>query len=281
MLRLSTRAPAPKEDQTAHFMMFDSPAEIADFVEQKCSANRHMMPGKWYGKEGAAECCQKAKTGDLTMAAASDALLDKFERYVPETLKDIVCNDVVGAVANVPAYLAGHPLNMCRRSRAESDAGPLAIIVDLTISGGLLSQQIEKRGASILALTRILSAKRPIELWVGAGLNKGLGGAYVFSKVNTSPLDLATSAFALCAQSFVRRLCYASICAGMGSSGSWPFCNYGFASKNMEKIIAPAFTHTTETLCIPGAHVNDPTIRNPEAWLADQIAKHMPQELGA
>jgi hypothetical protein len=272
---------APKD----HFVLADSMADLgrgAPGIAPTTAYERDSDRPEWYGRITFDEACQLAIQGDVKLVAKSDKLLAKFERYAFETTGRGWRNDVVGALPDVPAYIAGHPLNMRRRTRLDSAAAPIAIVIDTTISAAIDSKTIMRRGAAILALVRILAGRRPVELWavsqVGA---KDSGCATVGARIDTTPLDLGTAAFALTHPGFPRRLCY-SMARKYGFSGSWPYNRGGGESRDcMVDMLRPAMPHVTECLFMPGMHVEDSAANEPELWIEQKLAELMPHDLAA
>lgn len=153
-----------------------------------------------------------AKHGDLSHAGRSDKLLEKIEHlatFVSTAFQ--VQHSVTGGVPNIPSMLAGHPAHMRLRRRVLTQQAPLAIIIDATVSAGVEKESIERRGAAALALVRVLSAVRPITLYVAAGLKTHGKSIIVTVPINTAPLDLARAAWALGAPDFLRRAIFSVI----------------------------------------------------------------------
>jgi hypothetical protein len=144
----------------------------------------------------------------------------------------------------------------------------LAIIADVTTSASVSGGDIQRRGAAILALVRVLSTRRPIELWAGTMVDadNGRNAVYTFARIETSPLDLATACFALAHPAFPRHLCY-GLARLHGYAGRWPYDKNSRHRDHMAAILAPAFSHATQTLCLPSLHAADQSCTNPEAWL--------------
>jgi hypothetical protein len=271
---------APKD----HFVLADSMADLgreAPGIAPENASERIGYDTTWYGGVTFDEACELAIHGDVKLVAKSDALLAKFERYAFETSGKGWRNDVVGALPDVPAYIAGHPLNMRRRTRLDSAAAPIAIVIDTTISAAIDSKTIMRRGAAILALVRILAGRRPVELWAVSQVNAEDGGcATVGARIDTTPLDLGTAAFALTHPAFPRRLCY-SIARKYGFSGSWPYHKGGESRDCMVDMLRPAMPHVAECLFMPGMHVQDSAANEPELWIEQKLAELMPHDLAA
>lgn len=272
-----------KDGRTDNYLTFDSPAELADYAADRAADNSHLTrgPSGFFGPDTGKEALRKARTGDdLAGVPASDALLEKFERFTFETARKAWADDVCGSIPNVPAFIAGHPLAMRRRIRQDSASAPVAIIADLTMSAMITARQIASRGAAILALVRILSARRPVELWAGCMMGAGVGDrdlSAVFCRIETTPLDLATAAYVMTSASFPRRLCYGLASAEHGFSGHWPYSNDHKAPKTHGlQIIRRALEHVTEALYVPPIYADDLIATAPEQWIEEQLAALSP-----
>jgi len=285
-------APAPEcvekalgREATNHWLLFDNPGELADYAIRECPSNSNMNARTGFaGPHDAQETAKRTREGDLSCVEKADALLSRFERFAFETGRKAWLDDVTGAIPNVPAFIAGHPLAMRRRARQDSAAAPLAIIADLTTSAGLSTAQIEARGSAILALVRILSARRPVELW--AGCMVGAGGCdrdlcAVFCQIESAPLDLARAAYVMTGAGFPRRLCYGIAECRHNFRGGWPYNNTDASKQNLTAICAQAFHHASETLCIPPIHVRDLLVKSPEVWIEQKLAELSPVDLAA
>lgn len=264
------------------FRLYDSPAEMAaDF--KATSGKRYNKPASaWSGNVSGPKACELATNGDLSQVAASDAMLAQFESYGLDTTRRAWQDDCAGGVPNVPAFLAGQPLAMRRRTTYRDAAAPLAVIVDLTTTASFTPGQIRRRGIAILALVRALSQRRPIELWAGVMLdaNDGRDSVTVMARIETAPLDLATAAHCLTHASFPRLIGH-GIADADGYTGSWPYQSYGHPEHRpqMAAMLAPAFSHATETLCLPCMISRDDSIDRPEKWVAEQLARLAPVDL--
>ena len=267
------------------FRLFDTLAGLGSFALENPEAIRGSGGRReWSGGQNWRDAAISCRTGDISRVAASDNLLAQMEQYELATPRRVWIDDVCGPLPNVPAFLSGLPQSMRRRERDESANAPLAIIVDLTTSAAISAEDINTRGAALLALVRTLSARRPVELWVCAGEDAISSGAgFVAARLETSPLDLSSAAYALTHAGLVRALMYGVLGGdpAIRSRGLWPFSRSPLTRTEMEAAFAPAMSHVTETLCIPGIHKEDPCVNDPLAWLARQIAEHAPVSLDA
>jgi len=259
-------------DAKTHFRFADTPGEMADYAMRRAPYMRGA--DEWSGGLDAKESVRRCHYGDLSRVAPSDALLSRFERFAFQSVRREWRDDISGQVPNVPAFIAGTPLSMRRRAKVESPAAPLAIVVDLTSSANISPEMLERRGAAILAIVRVLSARRPVELWAGTmtDANGRKNASAHFARIETAPLDLARAAFVLVSPAFPRQLCYGASRAD-GFEGAWPYGNDDASRRFMADILRPAMTHVEDFLAIPAAHSGDEMTRNPEAWIEATLAR--------
>ena len=271
-----------KQTRKTHYVMADSMSALADAA---LARGRQQKGGDaWNGFLDLAGAARVAREGDLKRVAKSDSLLARFERFSFSRAGKAWRRDVCGNVPNVPAVLAGAPATMRRRVKLHADAAPIAIIVDLTTSGSIEADAIEKRGAAILALTRVLAARRPVELWAGAivGADSDQNGVAMFTRIDTAPLDLARAAFAMISPAFTRQMLYSLARGAYGFEGRWPYGNSGDASRLfLADIMRPALPHVADVLAIPAAHYDDKISANPESWIESTLARLDGADVGA
>jgi hypothetical protein len=217
-----------------------------------------------------------AATGELTRVAAADKYLAKLEEVSILSGKRVWENNVTGALPDVGAFVAGSPLSMRSRRKTRDDSAPLGIIFDGTTSGGISHSDMEKRGTVVLALVRLLAMRRPIELWLAAGLGGANGqGSWIATRLDTAPLDLARACYALSNPLATRVLGYESIQGEIeGAYGAWPYNGGALSATDFHKVCAQAFPHLTDILAIPGIIISDDMVKKPEAWLRAQVAKY-------
>lgn len=274
----------PKATRTAKIGQDRLRADFFDTAEE-FMANREATGAQfyrfrdvsWTGGIGSTDHAHRtARAGDLALVAPSDRLLSALETVSPITSAWETIDDVAGAVPNVPAYLAGTPLTMRRRRRTVREAAPLAVYVDLTSSAGIDAETLMRRGAAILALVRVLSARRPVELWAGASLDWQLKQACaVFFRLDTAPLDLARAAHLLTHPSVPRGMCYGHLMTHYGAQGSWAFgagqqAKWVRLARPLIEQIAPS---STEILFISPAFLAH-DMSAAERWLKAMIAEH-------
>lgn len=262
-----------KHGGTDYFAITDLPgfAELTDTCDGY-KRNRVTENNNWTGNKAWDVSVEHVRSGDLSGVAASEALLDKLEseQFVSPVWRNRL--DVVGGAPCVPAFLAGHPMNMRRRERVATESGPLAVIVSMTLSGGIETDTMRKRGATLLALVRLLSASRPVELYTAICLGGSRHGTHVLTRLDTAPLDLARAAHMLTCPSVTRGLGYA-ICETMKSGGSWPHGDFDHYQKTARELYTGVLGTSSEVLYVGAAHLSDPLVSKPVEWIKDTLAK--------
>jgi len=252
--------------------VFDDLDTLADFAAG-AHYKHHNSDHKWSGGS-LRECVLKTRDGDLGLAAQSEALLARFESLRFETPRREWRSDVSGFVPNVPAYIAGHPNAMRRRERAPSVVAPITVFVDVFASAAFSHQAILARGAAVLALVRVLARVRPISLYVGFGSTAWNGGSgMVAVRINTSPLDLAHAAWALCGIGFLRQVLFSAL-EGTFPSGPFPALRPALADVAAEMLPAG-----TQVIAVSGVVSN--ITQDPGAWISERIREALPAEIGA
>ena len=250
---------------TDKWLICESLAELAQ------SAQGH---GSCFGS--GSEEAKKAQTGELSRVADADAYLAKLESLSVLSAKRSWQDNVTGSVPNVGAYLAGSPTAMRFRRSSREESAPLGIVFDGTTSGGISDSDMTKRGVVVLALVRMLAMRRPVELWLAAGLGgSNSQGSWVATRLETAPLDLARACYALSNPKATRVLGYSAIYgAHTGSDGCWPYNGSALTADKFHAVASRAFPHLTDILAIPGILNSDALLKNPEAWLRAQVAKY-------
>lgn len=256
------------------FCLFDGTSELVAFARQHKAYHSGRRNSFWDDMSGS-DCLDCVQNGDLSRVAESDKFLEQFEsQALPSATHEIIAN-VVGGIPHIPNYLAGVPESMRYRRKSNAESAPLAIIVDLTSSAGIKSDDIRKRGVALLAFTRAISAKRPVELWAVAGLGgDGATKAYwAGCRLDTAPMDLARACPTLASTAFPRNVLY-RICRHHGSNGKWPYNGGALNAETTEKVFRPAMPHVADMLCVPGVYLTDPLIRNPVKWINDRLEEY-------
>jgi len=270
------------------FVICDSVEDLAAHADALPKESRGYPESRWTGGQSYDESLAYCRNGDLSRVAPSDEYMQRFEDLIGyESRAFRTINDVAGGMPNVPAYLTGQPLAMRRRARVQSEQAPLAVVVDLASSGGIEAKHLERRGAAILAIVRLLSAIRPISLHaVVAALPLGdayqetheYGASCVAVRIETAPLDLARAAHVLGAVSTARQICYSIVAHSVGTTAR--ACSLSWAYKSVDKYRARGAElwkqalQLDEVVFLAPAFINDPAIDNPERFVRDMLAKY-------
>lgn len=256
----------------------DGPMDLATLAETMASNSHYRIDsGKWHGMDWSA-AMQGVQSGNLARVPQSDKFLSAIEDQVFISPAWRVIDDVVGAVPNVPNYIAGLPCAMRRRVRTASETAPLAIFADVSSSGSVSTRDMIARGAAMLALVRMLANIRPVELWTVSvvGVPHSHNAYGVITRVDTAPLDLARAAHLLCEPAMARRFGYGigHMLANDEATGwtPWAFDNADLWRKNAREILS-AHTGGSESVYFPAVHACDESIQDPVTWLKTMIAR--------
>ncbi len=253
------------------FTMF-SASEIPELVAKHGS---NFSFGSWVGDKKDA-FMQKVVLGDESLVASSEQFLEKIEDQVPMSRGWRNVDDVVGAVPNIPAFLAGHPQHMRRRHRVAKENAPLAIYMDLTSSAMIEADKVTRRGVVLLALARMLVEHRPVELWVGTTKGRPGYAGTVAWRIDTAPLDLARAAYHIGAAAMARGFGYGLDNAIHKTGGAWAWGDYDPAkhSATAQDRLTPIIG-CSELLFVPPIFGFDPLLNDPVAWIRAALKKYV------
>lgn len=270
---------AAKRDMIALYSDVESFAARADRADKSHSYAR---ASDWNGNVAFAENVRRCRAGDLSRVAASESYLAALEsRFQFQTSAYRTIDSMAGGVPNVPAMLAGQPMHMRQRRRMIKEAAPLNVMVDVTSSGGIDSATLERRGAALLALVRILSSVRPVSLYVCVNAlpssARNLTSSAVAVRIETAPLDLARAGHLLCSTGISRQIGYTIMCenAGQRSSGgiAWPYNGADHSRKNGVAYWQRAIG-LDEMLFLAPVYIGDKSVSNPVEWIADMLRQY-------
>lgn len=259
------------------FALYDLPglADAADRAVLNSASHNSWMGGSLAG------AVDGIRHGNLANVEASDALMGELEDCVFVSRKFRVIDDVCGAMPNVPAFIAGLPTSMRRRARTVAQAAPLSVFIDLTSSANIDAAEVSRRGMAALALVRLLTNVRPVELWAMCGLGQPAIAAYCAVRIETAPLDLARAAHVLTSTAVVRGLMYKLACEACGRQvGGWPNGCADQQRKHGAEILARVVHPGSDVLFVPPIHSRD-TFDNPVAWIKTMLAEYGGQTVEA
>jgi hypothetical protein len=252
---------------------FQSIAALADAIGTD-NAEHYLSRHSRANDEGTpAQCLEYARHGDAALVPDAEKLIDKLAVAIDVPEREII-SDIVGGWPSVPDFIAGHPDCMRRRAAVESEASPLAIWVIVTASYSVNPEQMTRRGTAILALVMALSRIRPIELGIiSLDMAKNGTESVIAATVNTTPLDIATAAYALTSAAFFRRLCYGLASKLHNIIGRWPQAYLSDRKTYLAGLLERLGADPTRDLIIEGAFISDPLLDDPIAWVRGQVAK--------
>jgi hypothetical protein len=263
--------------------VFDSVSEFADAV-QTIKMPDHSTGNAWNGGEHVDAVTRKCRTGDMARVAASDEFMSKFEALLGYSGSAFqVQNAMTGGAPNIGAYLSGNPMNMRVRRRVETEKAPLNIVVDCVSSAGIDVKTLEKRGAAILALVRVLSATRPVSLYIAATALSSRDmethtSHGVVMRLDSAPLDLARAAHMLCATGVSRQMAYGFIQTHGGYRDDVGGLYWGYSSEQFQRENGKAYWQRSlgigEMLYIAAPYLTDDIVTAPEKWLKQMIAEY-------
>lgn len=288
----------PEIDKNAqdHFVLMDQ-SDLAEYLTKNVRTDNEYRKecnpsNSWTGNLSYSDSMQRLRDGHEPTAQKSDAYLEKMEDRSFNSRRFRNRPALSGGVPCIPAFLSGTPLAMKRRERVMDDQAPLSIIVDIASSSGLCAATLEKRGAAITALVRMLSAVRPVTLMIGCSVTPAKGeknkdGAstwHIFTRIDTTPIDLGRTAHLLSHPSIARGAFYGAASAERNIEQEspqrsvnlhWPY-RHGSEGirKHAHAIFERILPNATESLYIGAAHIADENVSNPEQWLDTMLTQH-------
>jgi len=252
---------------------FDSAPEFANDAKPYASA-----ASGWTGAT-ASEAYDACTIGDLECVPAAERMIDKISANV-ETTRSVWEPAVAGAYPIIPDYLAGHPLNMRRRTHVANENAPLKIYLDLTSSAGVGSRDLVNRGIAFLALAMLLTRSRPVEMHVftalGSRAGSTRGSGIVSFPLPTAPLDLAIAG-GVFTKGIARTLGYEYLAKVLGTGPAWLM---GISPTNPVSLrkyvdLARAALHAgPEDIIIGPVYATDESISNPIKFVQRMVDLH-------
>jgi len=249
-----------------HFMLMDS----SDILQASRDGRKWMNHQNGLWRYSIDKFEQQAVTGESSYVEESEKFLADIEDQIPMSRGWRNVDDVVGAVPNVPAFLAGHPQCMRRRMRVSRDNAPLTVYMDLVSSSGISEKNVLRRGIVLMTLVRMLVEHRPVELWIGTTLQDGHTSGTAAWRIDTAPLDLARAAFHIADPKMSRLFGYA-MCETLTN------CHLGgtvYRNDEKEQRLRQV-AGWYDTLYVPAIGMYDPMVDNPVGWLRGVMAKYV------
>lgn len=249
-------------------------ADCDTVTKPECKARR---ADEWHGHESWMDAKCNVARGNLDIVPRANALMDKLMGDNVELAQTVWQQSVAGYMPCVPAYLADQPECMFMPTATRSESAPVRVFASVCTSAGLDAEAMEKRGVTILALCMKMASIRPVELYVYADMG-GDGYAKIpVIKVETSPLDLATATYALSSAAFLRHLCFSWAHGNGWDDGAWAWDAKPWSTEGEAKT-RKAIGAGENDLLIIGAHMKDPLVSDPVAWLNTQMARYATEQ---
>ena len=289
--------PAIKEPRAKdHFVIMDQ-SDLAPYFADMISPENYyrescIASNDWTGHISYSDTMDRLANGHEPTAQKSDEFMEQLENRSFNSRRFQNRAAVSGGVPCVPAMLAGHPLAMRRREKIIDDQAPLSIIIDIASSGGISEKTLMKRGAAVTALVRLLSAVRPVTLMIGCSTTPtegerntdGRSAWHIFTRIDTTPIDLGRTAHLLSHPSIARAAFYGAVAAERNINKDsrqssvnlhWPYREGPtHIRKHAHEIFSRVLPNATESLYIGAAHIADPALDDPAKWLDDMLTQY-------
>jgi hypothetical protein len=267
---------------TNHNGKFEIFETIDAFADRFEPVGRYQRAQPWSGNMDGWDMVKAARNGHDPSVALSEQYLDKFEELSFQARKHNTVDAVAGGAPNVGAYLAGSPLSMRRRQRMMNDFAPLTVFCDVVSSASISPEYLKKRGAAALALVRMLSATRPVTLYVVGGMGAYSWRRYASASSNgfvmvkmPETIDIARMAFMMAHPAAMRGMLYKVCClVNPEVRGHWAFSNVDtYRSRGLRLYAEAVNANVDDCLYIPPPFHNEETAVV-EQWLKDMLAKY-------
>lgn len=287
MIKIEQPAPAAVLRKHKNAMdkicLYEGPADFEAHARQLISEDKlRLETGRsgWTGRKTTLDAIDMISAGDTEGTKFSDDLLSKLEKFMSlKSSRYKMVDDVAGALPNIPAFLAGHPLAMRRRQKTTNEQAPLTVTVDVSSSGSITAEQLQRRGACILAFVRALSTRRAVRLYVviTGGMHNGKNdGHHLMIPVDTAPLDVARAGYLLSHAALSRALGYRLYFADNGEEYTgmvpWNYKDADTSRENQQSIYKSILGD--EVFNIPAIHTADNSVNAPEAWLEKYLTMY-------
>jgi len=243
---------------------FRSPSEFVAYAREKgLERFNYGYERAWYGGRTFSETEKVLHKGDPRHIKRAEEILSEITRGVNlASLRSQWVSDMHGAYPDVAAYMANDPAYMRRRTRVTDNIAPMKIVISTSVSAGIPTDAIVKRGICLLALVIALSRVRPVEAY--AACSHGNRDDYII-RLPTQPPDLGTICFCLVDPSFDRGLMIALNQHVTGDS--WIQWGTGYEDPKRYFGLGPS------DYGFRGMHLEDSCWSNPLAWVKEHITK--------
>lgn len=216
------------------------------------------------------------ETVDASLVTRSDEFIRRLEDEQFLSRAWSQQSDVVGSLPNIPAFIAGQPMNMRRRVRLKRPQGPLVLFLETTGSSSTRGDLSAIRGSAMLALARILSSQRPVDLYVCTTYGRRDTMNAVLCRVETTPLDLARACYTLVNLDTMSSIGYRVIqnFRADRDPGSWSYGETDLERRWCGEIFGRFLYPGSEFLYVPAAFGRDRNLHDAYVWLRDMLKKY-------
>jgi hypothetical protein len=215
---------------------------------------------------------EQAKEFALNGKNSYAALGESFD-LCAETYERVITKIPSGGRVVISDIINDSPTPCRRKVRHASHTAPLKIFVGVVTSAGTGQEYIEKRGRTILRLLQELQAERSVDLILYTEKGSPSWEIYTTITCETRPLNVSQVGYALCDESFPRRLDFNAKSEALGWDGKWPKTYYRI-DHSLNRDAALGISQLD--LHIPSLHLNDTIATSPEKWLQETLAKLRP-----
>lgn len=227
---------------------------------------------EWNGHCNFTQAKELVKSGSEEYGARIQALLDKVDDIeLPESFRYRWSADVAGAYPSVPAYVAGHPLNMRSRKLTLTDTAPIRIFITTIIPAWCEGPVMSRRFAAIVALVMKLQLTRAVELHCVCSTSDGTSGDPADIQdilIPSTPISLAHAGM-VSHPAFTRCLQYALAIKLFGCPTNIPI------ARKCEPYIMARLGVTENDLYLPLVDRQDIIMTNPEEWIRLMVARFL------
>lgn len=195
-------------------------------------------------------------------------------------------SSVVGSLVNVGAYLSGNPMCMRMRRKQMENTNPVNLILDVSVSASTNQDEIFNRGVATLALIRVVSRARPVNLKVVTGMTISGFNGIISIPIETAPLDLARASYILSRPEVFRRILFAKIAKEAEVNGKtyeghidWLFGDYSWHKEYLVSELADYWGYGNDYLGVAGTVSSDrsngsrDSVENAANWVIENAKK--------
>jgi hypothetical protein len=274
--------------EKTNFTIFDSPEEYLHYINNVDSKYVWSPDLKYLGRN-LPEAKKALAEGDTTYLAQAQVIIDKMvDAQIFSTGKLELRNDMVGFLPNVPAALAGQPMDMYNIKETEDQniTTPLNIYIETLVSQGVSHDKLIARGVAVLAFCLAMNNIRPVELYticIGKPSNSQNKSGGIVCRVPSKPIDLERATFMLCDPAYYRQLAFIAMGDHVKSNDTyvqWPW-NNDPTNRTHEPMMRELLDMQPEDVFMPGGYLFDQLmLNNPVQWVRNMIQKHNGQPTG-